>query len=479
MTLRADTALYGSAVLLDRLLGFFMLPLLTRAIVPADYGAWTQTAITAGMLVPVVLFGLPTAVVRFFAASTGAPSSRQLFVRLAGLPLMLGALVAALAVAVSAPLAQWVYGEAGREGLVLPLLGLLAADAVSEYAQAWLRAAGRMGQVAAVLALRSAVRYGVVLTLVERGDAAIAGWLGSYAAVQCGLSLVALATAYAVLRRTPTPAEARPAPALREVLAYAAPLVLLSAFTALNATLDRFVLVRWLGLDSVAVYAAVVSLCTIPAVFYSVLGFTLFPVLARHWAEHRHDEAARLMGVALRVFLFLCVPVAWLLALAGPWLLPWLTTAAYTAPAAVFALLGLAVTAFGIYQILLYALLLDGRSTDVLVLALAATAVNLALNLVLVPRLGLAGAATAAAVSNLAICLLAARRAHRVIAWAFPWAGLWTITWRAALAGVPLLLLPAQATWPLALAALLLAAVVYLGLDWARPASTLRTLLFP
>jgi O-antigen/teichoic acid export membrane protein len=479
MTLRADTALYGSAVLLDRLLGFFMLPLLTRAVLPADYGAWTQTAISAGMLVPLVLFGLPTAVVRFFAASAGAASSRRWFVRLGGVPVVLGALIALLAVAISTPLARWVYGEAGRETLVLPLLALLAADATSEYAQAWLRAAGRMGYVAAVLVLRSLVRYGVVLTLVSTGSAAIAGWLGSYAAVQCALSAAALATAFAVLRRMPAPPEVRPAPAWRELLVFAAPLVLLSAFTALNAYLDRFVLVQQLGLDTVAVYSAAVSLCTVPAVFYSVLGFTLFPVLARHWAEQRRDEAARLMGVALRVFLFLCVPVAWLLAATGTWALPLLTTGAYAAEPIVFALLGVAVTAFGVYQILLYALLLGGRSTEVLLLAMAATATNLSLNLTLVPRFGLAGAAAAAAASNGLICVLAAWRVRAVVVWAFPWAGLWTITWRAALAGVPVVLLPAQPAWPLALAALLLAGVIYLGLDWARPASNLRTLLFP
>ena len=89
MTLRADTALYGSAVLVDRLLAFFMLPLLTRAVLPADYGAWTQTAVSAGIFVPLVLFGLPTAVVRFFATSAGSASSRRLFI---------GLIIAAIAV---------------------------------------------------------------------------------------------------------------------------------------------------------------------------------------------------------------------------------------------------------------------------------------------------------------------------------------------------------------------------------------------
>ena len=168
-----------------------------------------------------------------------------------------------------------------------------------------------------------------------------------------------------------------------------------------------------LGLDAVAVYAAAVSLCSVPALFYTVLGFTLFPVLARHWGEGRRDEAARLSTQALQVFAFLCLPVSLALALAGPALLPLLSTAQYRAEPAVFALLGVSVAAFGLYQILLYTLLLDGRSRQVLALAVAAAALNAALNLLLSPRWGAVGAAAAAAASNVAMVLWAARLAAR------------------------------------------------------------------
>jgi len=53
----------------------------------------------------------------------------------------------------------------------------------------------------------------------------------------------------------------------------------------------------------------------VPALFYTVLGFTLFPVLARHWSDGRRDEAARLSTQALLAFAFLCLPVT----LALPW----------------------------------------------------------------------------------------------------------------------------------------------------------------
>jgi O-antigen/teichoic acid export membrane protein len=103
------------------------------------------------------------------------------------------------------------------------------------------------------------------------------------------------------------------------------------------------------------------------------------------------------------------------MAVAGPWLLPWLATADYRPPWPVFAGQALAVLLFGLYQILLYPLLLDGRSSRVLVMAVVAAALNAALNLTLIPRLGMSGAALAAALSNAAMLVWAVPQARRVL----------------------------------------------------------------
>lgn len=515
-TLRTGTALYASALLFDRLLGLLLLPLLTRALSPADYGAWTQTAVAAGLLMPVVLLATPTAVVRSFSGAMGASTRLRFFARLGGVALGLFLACAAAVLLWREPFADVVYGETGRAALVPALLALLAADATVDFATAWLRATARMGWIAAVLALRSGLRFGVVLWLAGAGGVALADWLGDYAAVQCALALVVLAGTWLVLRRgdgaaamngarsapgsgpppeasnAATAAHAAPVapvappvavPALRELLAFCLPLVALALFTAFNASFDRFLLVQVLGLDAVAVYAAAVSLSSIPALFYTVLGFTLFPVLARHWSEGRRIEAARLTTQALLVFAFLCLPVALALTLAGPALLPLLSTAEYRAGPAVFALLGLSVAAFGMYQIVLYALLLDGRSRQVLALAVAAAALNATLNLLLAPRWGAAGAAAAAAASNVVMVLWAAWLAARAMPWSFPWARLVSVAWRAGFAALPL----AWAAWPWRAAApvswgwvvgaLMLGSGLYLGLDWRRAGSVARMLL--
>lgn len=417
--LRSDTALYGGAVFIDRLLALLLLPLLTRAIGEADYGAWTQALVASSLLVPLVLFALPTTIVRSFAPTALARLRWAAFGRLGSLVLGLGALVALAAWWARAPVAGLVWGDDLRAGLLPGLLLVLAADAGIEFANAWLRAAGRIGWVAWGLLARSMLRYAVVWALVADGSRALQAWLPVYGISQVALAGVLLLLAASVLRaeaRAPhADAPSTDVPRMAELLSFSAPLVGLAVFGALNASFDRFLLVQALGLEAVATYAAAVSLSAVPAVFYSVLGFTLFPVLSRAWHAQRRDEAAHLTGQALAVYLGLALPVGVVLAVAGPWLLPWITTASYQAPWPVFAGQAVAVLAFGVYQILLYTLLLDGRSLQVLGMAMAAAALNAAANLLLLPRFGLGGAAAAAALANLAVMGWAWREAGRVL----------------------------------------------------------------
>jgi len=416
--LRVDTALYGSAILVDRLLALLLLPLLTRAIGAGDYGAWTQTLVTSGLLLPLVLFAFPTTIVRSFAAEARARQRLPGFFRFGAIALALWCMAALGAWALRAPLAQLVWGEEARMLLIPALLGVLAGDAAVEFANAWLRAAGHIGWIAAALVLRSVLRYAVVWAMVAPGGQPLEGWLPVYALTQAALGLALLALAVGLLRRAAAsaPPAADPAESLPSMLRFSAPLVALALFGALNNSVDRFLLVRGLGLDTVAIYAAAVSLCAVPAALHGVIGFTLFPVLSRAWHEGRRSEAKRLTWRALSVFALAAVPLATAIAAAGPWLLPWLATAEYRPAWPVFVGQSLAVLLFGGYQILLYPLLLDGRSGRVLQMAMASAVANVALNLTLIPPLGMSGAALAAALCNAALLAWVLPQARRVLA---------------------------------------------------------------
>jgi len=236
-----------------------------------------------------------------------------------------------------------------------------------------------------------------------------------------------------------------------------------------------------LSLDQVATYSAAASLCGVSAVFYSVLGFTLFPQLSRQWHEGKHAAAAVLVTQSVQMFVFLALPLALLTAVAGPRLLPMLTTKDYLAPYVVFALLSLAVCAFGIYQVVLYPLLLAGRSSQVLGLALIAAVLSVLGNLVLTPVWGLRGAALVASLSTLCLAVFATRASLQVLAWHFPWPAVGRCAAMAGLAGLACavaLELFAQSLLGTCLA-MTVGGLIYLGADLLNPKSLARSLLRP
>ncbi len=503
-SLRLGTVVYGSAVLFERLLGLLLLPVLARALDRHDYGAWSQTAVAAAMLMPLVGFALSTAVVRSFSGACGARDRRRAFALMAGVVAGLFVFASMAVLLARDPLALLIYGERAARSLLPAMLALLAAEVGVDFALAWLRTLGRIGVVAGVIAARSVLRAGTVLMLVWSGPPHLAQWLGVYCAAQVVLMVAVFVLAVLLLRREAGPAAPVAVPRLAELLRFCAPLVVMALFAQLNAYVDRFLLVPVLGLDGLAMYSAAVSLAGVPGAVYGVLGFTLFPALARHWHEDRRDAAAALTNRALEVFVFLALPIALALALAGPTLLPLVAAAEYRAAPPVFALLGVGVLAFGLYQITLYALLLDGRSRQVLALTVGAALLNAVLNLWLAPRLGASGAAAAAALSNAALAAVAVHLAGATMPWRFPWRRIVPIVGRTALAALPLVAWVVWASWAAAatsatsvasaaraapagasgvpaavalVAALAAGAALHLGLDLARPASVARAML--
>lgn len=475
-SLKSDTLLYGGAVLVERVLGLALLPLLTRRLSPAEYGLWAQSTVLSSMALPVVLLCLPTAVVRFFAAGVGAAERRRWMRRIVAAFAVVFGFLGLAAWSARDALARSVYGSDALGGFIAPLLALVAADALFDLLIAFLRAAFRTRRIAVLMLTRGATRFaafGLALAVFDAGfGAAFTGFVL--------LQLAVVGIAFGLELRGGGEVGAAPVePAIgwATLLGFSLPLVLLAGLGAVNAYADRFVLTQSLGLETVAVYAAAASLLSVTSVAYTVLGFTLFPVLAKLWAEGEAARVTALATGAMRVFLFLALPfVLWFACVAGT-ALPMVTTQAYQLPGAVVLLMGLASIGFGLYQIFLYLLLLAGWGLRTVGLMLVVAALNLGLNLVLVPRFGVAGAAAAAAVSNGVLAALAYTVARLRAHARFPWANAARIG-GCSLLGAGVLALAQLWGRPLAAPGLVLslvaAALVYLAADLLPGASVVR-----
>lgn len=479
--LKSDTLWYGSAVLIERALGLLLLPVLTRRLSEADYGIWAQVAVVSSVLVPLLLACMPTGIVRFLSADPDDAQRRRWVRRSLGLAVGLWGLLAVACWFVPAQASEAVFGGVTHTRVVAVALIVLAADVLFDVLVAYLRATFQMRGIAALLVLRGSTRLGVMLLALGSLQLRFEVAFALLAAIQLSLVIVACAVAWVRSpphRPVPEGAGERAQITWRAMIGFCTPLVLMSVLSSAHAYADRFALTHQLGLAATAVYAAVSTVVSVVGVAYTVLGFTLFPVLSRMWVQGDRARANELVAKASCVFLFVALPFVFWLVCVSDVLIPLLTTGAYRAPLDVVLMLGVAAVGFGLYQIALYLRLLAGQGSRMVVLMLLAALVNGVGNWFLVPRFGLSGAAAAAALSNTLLAVMAYAGSWQPAKPRFPWATAARITGVALVAAiVSKSVSPSFETmqWAALVINLSLMVAIHVVLDVTMPRSLIRT----
>lgn len=477
---RSDTAVYGLVQVAERLISFVLLPLLTKTTSAEEYGIWSQLIVVAGMSTPIVLLGLQTALVRYLPQWRGAVQVQ--------LSMVLSAFIAVTSVVVlmtfglvlfKDELGVLFFGALGHASYVLLLAGLIATEVLFELLVSVLRAQGLIRRIACYLLLKSAARLGVFLFVLAYLGVTFQMAVLSF--VVCQFCFVLLAIFREIPVRNVAKVGFKPSsPYWGETLRFALPMVVLALLIGLSNSVDRFFLTHLLGVYAVAVYAAAISIAGISGFFYSVLGFSLFPEMAACWAEGRKDDAAQLLSRTVHVYLFFLLPFIFAVGICGPDILVFLTTQEYHISSLAFFLLATAVGLFGLYQVGVYAVILEGRSVDTMWLMAVTVIIGIALNAAFIPMWGVVGAALATCVTNALLALRTVTMALRILSLPNFHGWLFNTVIRAGVMGLMLFgvrtMFTFNSPWKLILL-LLLAGAVYLAMDFWGKDSALRMLL--
>ena len=135
-------------MVVERLISFFLLPILTKLVTPVEYAIWSQSVIISGMMIPIVLLGFQTAVVKFIPLWDNQEKSQHsviLFMLISILTLF--SLIAATALYFDSSVALLIFGSSEMSFYVPLLIGLLFSEALFEFLVGILRATNRIRRV--------------------------------------------------------------------------------------------------------------------------------------------------------------------------------------------------------------------------------------------------------------------------------------------------------------------------------------------
>ncbi len=409
-------ALVGSGA--GRLLSFAAQIALARWLGPARFGVFAlgSTLFRIGALLAPL--GLHNGVLRFGSERLREGSDAVAATARRSVRLALGCgLVAALVLALAArPLGKLLSADPAFVPLLLALAVGLPAAAGLRVAAAATRVSRRMqfSVLAEDVAQPAIFLLLAVLALATGRELSALGWAASAAyGAALLLALVYLGRLFPTRRATP-------APPAGELLRFGWPTALAGAFGLLVLWLDRLFVGYYLDDSSVGLYQAASQASLALAVVLTAFNSIFAPMIGELVREGERDQLGALYRANTRWGFLAALPLAALFLVAPADALEAFFGAVYrpAAPALVLLtcgqLVNLATGAVG------FLLMMSGRERTWLGCATTALVANVALNLVLVPRYGVSGAAAATAISVGGIFLAGLAFVRRDLA-LWPW----------------------------------------------------------
>ncbi|HEY1286274.1 MAG TPA: oligosaccharide flippase family protein [Solirubrobacterales bacterium] len=387
-------AAYTAASILSKLIAVALLPLYTRYLTPADYGAAEVLFAAVVSASIVVRFGMIEALLRFYYKEDEEPD-RVVSTSFATL-FWLSSAAALIALPFAGPISEALL-DRPAPGLARIAIGGLWVLTLYEFLLTLFRLEERARAYFTVTLANVLLTIALTVVLVVGEDEGARGLLlGSYvggAAFVLGLIVVHRRRLSLWIDR----------PLLRRLMRFGLPTMPAELSLYLLNFVDRIIIVRAAGLTEAGLYSLAVKFAQ--AVNVLVRGFQLaWPPLA--YSIREDGEARRAYAAIVTWFVACCAFVVVGMWLFSRWIVRALAAPEFFDSYQAVGLISTAVTLYALYMVLVVILGRTGRTEFNFPATIAALLVNVGLNLALVPPFGIAGAGAALVVSYLVVVAL-------------------------------------------------------------------------
>jgi len=388
----SDIAIYSSGSLLIKGMSLISAPIYTRIFDPGQYGAWSFINVLATFLTGILILGGDNAYTRFFFQCESEEEKRTLSATWFSFLALWSVVVLALVLPFSGTLADWLLGTPGYRGALaigfisspLLMMNLILSQALRNRFQA--KAFAALNVSTAVLTLSLAVTFVLVFELGVAG-----ALLGAAAAalimipVRLWFIRDLLEWRFSVVF-------------LKKLLAFGLPLVPMNVAFWLFSNADRLMLSRLATLEEVGLYSIAAAMAAVLMLLQTSVGQSWLPHAIKVYEENR-EQAAEVFKKTM-VFLLAAsgVVVTGFVALAQEVIFI-LVPPAYYASFAAIPFLAAGFLFFTSAQVSAVGIMVKNKTVYIMLACWLVAVINIGLNILLIPRLGIAGAGAATGMS--------------------------------------------------------------------------------
>jgi len=378
--------LVAVANLLLNLSGIVLLPILTKNLSVSEYGIWVQVMVTIGLIPAIALIGLPYSMVRFLASMKDKKEIRDTLYSIS-LIIFFAGLVASIAIfLLSGYIASAIFNNDAFAVRVLSLIVFV--ECLNNITVNYFRALQQIKRFAAFTFLRVILNIVLVAYFVMAGYGIHGALFGLLITVTAAFLSTAIAIILDIGVTVPRFRN------IRDYVAFGMPTVPGNLSSWVVSSIDRYVIGLMLSTAAVGYYSPGYTLGNMIGIFMNPVSFLLPAVLSKCYDEQDMAEVKTIMNYSMKYFLGVAVPSAFGLSLLSRPILTVLSTpeiasqgyliTPFTSLSAIF---------FGAYAVTAQVIVLEKKTKITGAIWIVAAILSLSLNLILVPHVGIIGAA--------------------------------------------------------------------------------------
>ena len=379
--------------------GAVLTAVLARLLDPNGYGLFALALTIFGTFKLIARLGIAGSAGRYVAEyRENTPEQIPHIVRFS-LVLNLGTIAATAAVVVvSYQLIIDVMGAPGLQPFLVLGTAFLAVGTIQVYLQKVLQGFEDIRFVAVLKTIEPASRLVFALGFVLAGYGAL-GAVAGYLAATALTALIGFVYLYKRVQGFETTGSTMESGLRRRIAEYAVPLTATNSAYVLDKRLDTLLVGAFLSPVEVGFYVLADRVAEVVQTPTTALGFTLSPMFGSEKAAGNLTRISRVYEMTLIKTLLLYIPMGAGIVLVADPLIRLLFGPGYAGAVGVLQVLGLFVVFKAITKLTDNGLNYLGRARDRAIVRGATALLNVALNLVLIPRIGVTGAAVATVIS--------------------------------------------------------------------------------
>ena len=368
---------------------FLLIPLLTRYLNAGEYGAWVQIISLVEVLSVAGTLQLNTALLRFFPGRKKSGHAADDVASVILLGALIGLLLAGLSTLASPWLARLFLGSEQYASSLSWAFAVLPAGIVLNLLFMYLRASRQIGLYSGLLIAESCGYIVLSLVFLNTGYG-IVGVVWALLVVRLLIGGITGLVAFKKLGlQMPTFS------CIGLYLRFCLPLLPVGIFVWVNSLSDRYVISFFSGPEATGVYSISYALGSIVGLFFAPISFVLPPAITELWEEDRHSQIKEYLFYGQKYPLLLAFPALIAMTVLNRLFIENLATAQFMANPLLIALTASGIIVMNMSAYVENMVRLAGKTSIFPLYYGICSLFNMVANVVVVPLVGLEGAAAA------------------------------------------------------------------------------------